>query len=75
MNVSEKATTLVKPASLAQLRARWELSAIMAQQGVSLEERNRMLRLGLEPSPGWSVGLVPASSMPLDAFGDGSNDA
>ena len=57
------------------VKARWELSAIMAQQGVSLEERNRMLRLGLEPSPGWSIGLVPASSMPLDAFGDGSNDA
>jgi len=57
------------------VRARWELSGIMAAQGVSLEERNRILRLGLEPSPGWSVGLVPASSIPLDAFGGGENDA
>jgi HK97 family phage portal protein len=62
-------------ALLPLVKARWELSEIMGRQGVSLEERNRILRLGLEPSPGWEIGLIPASNMPLDAFGGGLDDA
>jgi HK97 family phage portal protein len=56
-------------ALIPMVKARWELSEIMGRQGVSLEERNRILRLGLEPSPAWDVGFIASSSIPMDAFG------
>lgn len=59
------------------LRERWNVAKQALGAGVPMSQVSETYRLGVQPYDGWDVGLVPASSVPVDslAVGNSAGDA
>jgi HK97 family phage portal protein len=58
------------------LRERWNVAKTALSVGVPMSQVSETFRLGVQPYTGWDVGLVPASSVPVDSLsvGNGAGD-
>lgn len=57
------------------LRARWEIAEKALNRGVPMSQVSDTLRLGVEAYPGWDVGLVPSSNVPVSDLTMGISNA
>lgn len=61
-------------AMLPQLRARWEIADKAMNRGVPMSQASETFKLGVQPYPGWDVGLVPGGMVPVDGLAAGGGD-
>lgn len=55
------------------LAARWDVADRELARGVPMSQVSRRHRLGVEPYPGWDVGLIPANLVPSDTYTAGGS--
>jgi phage portal protein BeeE len=70
-DVSIVADTSQVDALLPLLRERWDVAAIAAQRGLSVDQLTSLFGLGVSPFPGSETGFVAAAQQPVDLFSVG----